>query len=64
LKALSSFTLPSIDIKEKKHILEFVKRDKKFREKKIKFVLISEIGTAGISSEITLDHIEESLEVL
>ena len=64
LKALSSFTLPSIDIKEKKHILEFVKRDKKFREEKIRFVLISEIGTADISSEITLDHIEESLEVL
>ena len=64
LKALSAFTLPSIDIKDKAHILEFVKRDKKFKESKIRFVLISEIGKADISTDITLSHIEESLEVL
>ncbi|HIF29921.1 MAG TPA: 3-dehydroquinate synthase [Candidatus Marinimicrobia bacterium] len=64
LKALSAFTLPSIDIKDKAEIIEFVKRDKKFKESKIRFVLIPEIGKANISTEITLNHIEESLEVL
>ncbi|MBC8226934.1 MAG: 3-dehydroquinate synthase [Gammaproteobacteria bacterium] len=64
LKALSAFTLPSIDIKDKAEIIEFVKRDKKFRESQIKFVLIPEIGKATVSKNITLNHIEESLGVL
>ena len=64
LKALSAFTLPSIDVKDKAEIIEFVKRDKKFRESQIRFVLISEIGKATVSKNITLNHIEESLGVL
>ena len=64
LKALSAFTLPAIDLKDKGSIIEFVKRDKKFRESQIRFVLISEIGKAELSTEITLNHIEESLGVL
>ena len=43
---------------------KFVKRDKKFRESQIRFVLISEIGKATVSKNITLNHIEESLGVL
>ena len=64
LKAISAFTLPAIDLKDKGSIIEFVKRDKKFRESQIRFVLISEIGKAELSTEITLNHIEESLGVL
>ena len=64
LKALSAFTLPAINLKDKDSIIEFVKRDKKFRESQIRFVLISEIGKAELSTEITLNHIEESLGVL
>ena len=64
LKALSAFTLPTINLKDKDSIIEFVKRDKKFRESQIRFVLISEIGKAELSTEITLNHIEESLGVL
>ena len=64
LKALSAFTLPAIDLKDKGSIIEFVKRDKKFRESQIRFVLISEIGKAELSTDITLNHIEESLGVL
>jgi len=64
LKAIAAFTLPAIDLKDKGSIIEFVKRDKKFRESQIRFVLISEIGKAELSTEITLNHIEESLGVL
>ena len=64
LKAIAAFTLPPIDLKDKGSIIEFVKRDKKFRESQIRFVLISEIGKAELSTEITLNHIEESLGVL
>ena len=64
LKALSAFTLPAFNLKDKDSIIEFVKRDKKFRESQIRFVLISEIGKAELSTEITLNHIEESLGVL
>ena len=45
-------------------IENFVKRDKKFKESQIRFVLISQIGNATISKEITLDNIKESLRVL
>ena len=64
LKALSAFTLPTINLKDKESIIEFVKRDKKFRESQIRFILISEIGKAELNTEITLNHIEESLGVL
>ena len=64
LKAIAAFTLPAIDLKDKGSIIEFVKRDKKFRESQIRFVLISEIGKAELSTKITLNHIEESLGVL
>lgn len=47
---------------EKKKLIEFIKRDKKFKGGKTRFILISEIGEANISSEITLDLIEESLK--
>ena len=62
--ALSLFALPSLAIEDKNRLIDFVKRDKKFKESQIRFVLISQIGNATISKEITLDNIKESLSVL
>ena len=62
--ALSLFALPSLAIEDENKLIDFVKRDKKFKESQIRFVLISQIGNATISKEITLDNIKESLSVL
>ena len=62
--ALSLFALPSLAIEDESRLIDFVKRDKKFKESQIRFVLISQIGNATISKEITLDNIKESLSVL
>ena len=62
--ALSLFALPSLAIEDENRLIDFVKRDKKFKESQIRFVLISQIGNATISKEITLDNIKESLSVL
>ena len=48
----------------RKIFINFVKNDKKFREKKIRFILLDEIGKSRISEDITFDQIEESLGVL
>ena len=40
------------------------KNDKKFREEKIRFILLDEIGKSRISEDITFDQIKESLSVL
>ena len=47
-----------------KKISEWFNGDKKFKESQIRFVLISQIGNATISKEITLDNIKESFSVL
>ena len=44
--------------------INFVKNDKKFRGKKIRFILLDEIGKSRISEDITFDQIKESLSVL
>ena len=62
--ALSLFALPALAIEDESRLIDFVKRDKKFKESQIRFVLISQIGNATISKEITLDNIKESLSVL
>ena len=62
--ALSLFSLPSLAIEDESRLIDFVKRDKKFKESQIRFVLISQIGNATISKEITLDNIKESFSVL
>ena len=62
--AFSLFALPSLAIEDESRLIDFVKRDKKFKESQIRFVLISQIGNATISKEITLDNIKESLSVL
>ena len=64
LNALSLFTLPPIDIEDHDGLIDFVKRDKKFKGSTIKFILISEIGNAVISDTITLEDIKESLTAL
>ena len=56
--------LPKLDINNRKIFINFVKNDKKFREKKIRFILLDEIGKSRISEDITFDQIEESLGVL
>ncbi|GIT66069.1 MAG: hypothetical protein Ct9H300mP24_4470 [Candidatus Neomarinimicrobiota bacterium] len=46
--ALSLFALPSLAIEDENKLIDFVKRDKKFKESQIRFVLISQIGNATI----------------
>ena len=64
IDALSLFALPPIVIEDKDRLIDFVKRDKKFKESQIRFVLIPQIGNVTISKEITLEDIKESLSVL
>ena len=61
---ISKFELPKLDINNRKIFINFVKNDKKFREKKIRFILLDEIGKSRVSEDITFDQIEESLGVL
>ena len=61
---LSKFELPKLDIDNRETFINFVKNDKKFREKKIRFILLDEIGKSRISKDITFDQIKESLSVL
>ena len=61
---LSKFELPKLDIDNRETFINFVKNDKKFREKKIRFILLDEIGKSRISEDITFDQIKESLSVL
>ena len=61
---LSKFELPKLDIDDRETFINFVKNDKKFREEKIRFILLDEIGKSRISEDITFDQIKESLSVL
>ena len=61
---LSKFELPELDIDNRETFINFVKNDKKFRGKKIRFILLDEIGKSRISKDITFDQIKESLSVL
>ena len=61
---LSKFKLPKLDIDNRETFINFVKNDKKFREKKIRFILLDEIGKSRMSEDITFDQIKESLSVL
>ena len=64
LQLLSNFDLPNLSIDEKDILINFVKNDKKFRGKNIRFILLDEIGKSRISKDITLDQIKKSLSVL
>ena len=61
---LSKFELPKLDIDDRETFINFVKNVKKFREEKIRFILLDEIGKSRISEDITFDQIKESLSVL
>ena len=61
---LSKFDIPKLDIDDKEIFIDFVRNDKKFREKKIRFILLDEIGKSRISEDISFDQIKESLSVL
>ena len=64
IQLLSKFELPKLYIDNRETFINFVKNDKKFREKKIRFILLDEIGKSRISEDITFDQIKESLSVL
>ena len=64
VQTFSKFELPKLDIDNRETFINFVKNDKKFREKKIRFILLDEIGKSRISEDITFDQIKESLSVL
>ena len=63
---LEQFSLPltlSDDIKTET-ILEKLTRDKKFESGAIKFVLLDKLGSAFVSSDITVDDLVEAIESL
>jgi 3-dehydroquinate synthetase len=64
IQFLSKFDLPDLDIDDKDTFINFVKNDKKFRNKKIRFILLDEIGKSRISEDISFDQIKESLSEL
>ena len=64
IQFLSKFDLPDLDIDDKDTFINFVKNDKKFRNKKIRFILLDEIGKSRISENISFDQIKESLSAL
>ncbi|HEY6071284.1 MAG TPA: hypothetical protein VIU85_07925, partial [Chthoniobacterales bacterium] len=45
-------------------ILEAIKFDKKFEHGEIRFVLVSKIGSAQLSSEVTMNDIRAAVEKL
>ena len=64
IQFISKFDLPKLSIDDKDKFINFVKNDKKFRDKKIRFILLDEIGKSRISEDISFDQIKESLSVL
>ena len=64
IQFLSKFDLPNLDIDDKDKFMNFVMNDKKFRDKKIRFILLDEIGKSRISEDISFDQIKESLSAL
>tara|TARA_B100001109_G_scaffold234827_1_gene214177 strand:+ start:104 stop:1171 length:1068 start_codon:yes stop_codon:yes gene_type:complete len=64
IQFLSKFDLPDLDIDDNDTFINFVKNDKKFRNKKIRFILLDEIGKSRISEDISFDQIKESLSAL
>ena len=64
IQFLSKFDLPNLDIDDKDKFINFVMNDKKFRDKKIRFILLDEIGKSRISEDISFDQIKESLSAL
>ena len=61
---LEKLTLPNISDINKKEIVEKIKSDKKNKNGKVKFVLLSDIGRAKIVSSVSQNLIEDSLEIL
>jgi 3-dehydroquinate synthase len=63
---LQAFDLPTRLPKDfpRAGIFEALKRDKKFERGEVRFVVTSKIGSAQLSSEVTLDDIHEGIEAL
>jgi len=66
LALLEQFQLPLLlpDEIQTKTIIDKLQRDKKFSGGNIKFVLLTSLGNAEVSSEVSLDDIRESIEHL
>ncbi len=45
-------------------IIDYLSRDKKFEEGRIRFVLLRKLGEAFVSEDVTMTHIEEAIERL
>jgi len=60
-KANLPVDLPPIDVDR---VLEVIKHDKKMRNGKLKFILLSSIGSPVISDDITPEIVREALELL
>jgi len=65
-KLLEQFGLPLVlpEHIETETVLEKLKRDKKFAGGSIKFVLLDALGSAFVSSDVTMEDIEEATEAL
>jgi 3-dehydroquinate synthetase len=63
---LKQFDLPTRLPREiRRHeVLDAIGRDKKFQEGKIRFVVTPRLGSAHISSEVTMENIAESIAKL
>ncbi len=66
LALLEQFQLPLLlpDEIQTETIIDKLQRDKKFSGGNIKFVLLTSLGNAEVSSEVSLDDIRESIEHL
>lgn len=66
IASLSTYGLPTIladDISDES-ILEALQRDKKFEAGEIRFVLLTEVGDAFVSSDVTPAHLKQALSRL
>jgi len=66
VKLLKRFSLPVTLSKEitTEQILEKMKTDKKFAQGQVHFVLLSSLGRAYVSADLTMDDLEEAIEAI
>ena len=53
--------MPKLENFDKKEVLKYLKNDKKFENKKLKFICLNDIGYAKISEKVDQKMIFESL---
>ena len=60
-KTIHKLPLPKLENFDKKEVLKYLKNDKKFENKKLKFICLNDIGYAKISEKVDQKMIFESL---